>query len=193
VRCAASSDAPEARSDAAGAPEALALVVRARGGDAGAFRGLFRRFAPMVHAILVTRVAPADADDLVQEVFVDAWRALGDLDDAGRFGGWVAAIARRRAARARERARPEPIELSAELAVPGAERDGGARESGRVALAALAALPEPYRETLAMRLVEGMTGPEIAAATGMTHGSVRVNLTRGMKLLRERLAREGLS
>ena len=38
-----------------------------------------------------------------------------------------------------------------------------------------------------MRLVEGMTGPEIAERTGMTHGSVRVNLTRGMKLLKERL------
>jgi hypothetical protein len=44
-----------------------------------------------------------------------------------------------------------------------------------------------YRETLIMRLVEGMTGPEIAERTGLAAGSVRVNLHRGMKLLRERL------
>jgi RNA polymerase sigma-70 factor (ECF subfamily) len=48
-------------------------------------------------------------------------------------------------------------------------------------------LPEAYRETLILRLVEGLTGPEIAEQTGLSAGSVRVNLHRGMKLLRERL------
>jgi RNA polymerase sigma-70 factor (ECF subfamily) len=48
-------------------------------------------------------------------------------------------------------------------------------------------LPEAYRETLVLRLVEGMTGPEIATRTGLTAASVRVNLHRGMKLLREKL------
>jgi RNA polymerase sigma-70 factor (ECF subfamily) len=48
-------------------------------------------------------------------------------------------------------------------------------------------LPEAYRETLILRLVEGMTGPEIAAKTGLSHGSVRVNLNRGMHQLREKL------
>ena len=55
-------------------------------------------------------------------------------------------------------------------------------------LEALRSLPEAYRETLTLRLVEGMTGPEIAARTGLTEGSVRVNLHRGMKQLKERLA-----
>jgi DNA-binding NarL/FixJ family response regulator len=49
-------------------------------------------------------------------------------------------------------------------------------------------LPDTYRETLILRLVEGMTGPEIAARTGLTPGSVRVNLHRGMQQLREKLA-----
>ncbi len=62
--------------------------------------------------------------------------------------------------------------------------DGGLAE--RV-LALIKDLPEAYRETMILRLVEGMTGPEIADCTGMTHGSVRVNLNRGMSLLRERL------
>jgi RNA polymerase sigma-70 factor, ECF subfamily len=54
-------------------------------------------------------------------------------------------------------------------------------------LSEIRALPEAYRETLVLRLVEGLTGPEIAARTGLTHASVRVNLHRGMKLLRVRL------
>ena len=56
-------------------------------------------------------------------------------------------------------------------------------------LDAVRSLPDAYRETLILRLVEGMTGPEIAARTGLTEGSVRVNLHRGMKLLRAVLTR----
>jgi RNA polymerase sigma-70 factor (ECF subfamily) len=59
------------------------------------------------------------------------------------------------------------------------------------ALEIIRALPEAYRETLVLRLVEGMTGPEIAARTGLQPASVRVNLHRGMKLLRERLGMRG--
>jgi RNA polymerase sigma-70 factor (ECF subfamily) len=54
-------------------------------------------------------------------------------------------------------------------------------------LATIRTLPMAYRETLVLRLVEGMTGPEIAAQTGLTTASVRVNLHRGMKLLRQKL------
>jgi RNA polymerase sigma-70 factor (ECF subfamily) len=57
-------------------------------------------------------------------------------------------------------------------------------------LAAVRTLPEAYRETLMLRLVEGLSGPEIAEKTGMTSASVRVNLHRGMKQLREKLGWE---
>jgi RNA polymerase sigma-70 factor (ECF subfamily) len=64
------------------------------------------------------------------------------------------------------------------------------RTEALLVLAAIRSLPEAYSETLTLRLVEGMTGPEIAARTGLTEGSVRVNLHRGMKRLRERLERK---
>jgi len=51
-------------------------------------------------------------------------------------------------------------------------------------------MPVAYKETLVLRLIEGMTGPEIAEQTGMTPESVRVNLHRGMKLLRKELGIE---
>jgi len=50
-------------------------------------------------------------------------------------------------------------------------------------------LPAAYRETLVLRLVEGLTGPEISERTGLTPASVRVNLHRGMTMLREKLER----
>ena len=68
----------------------------------------------------------------------------------------------------------------------GSDRPDLVAEAQR-ALAAIRALPEAYRETLVLRLVEGLSGPEIAAVTGLTPESVRVNLHRGFRLLRERL------
>ena len=62
------------------------------------------------------------------------------------------------------------------------------RSPAAAILDAIRALPDAYRETLILRLVEGMTGPEIAARTGLTHGSVRVNLHRGMQQLRAKLS-----
>ena len=74
------------------------------------------------------------------------------------------------------------MELPAEL--PG----GDAIESETMeVLDVIRKLPDAYRETLLMRLVEGMSGAEIAERSGLTPASVRVNLHRGMKLLRERL------
>ena len=61
-------------------------------------------------------------------------------------------------------------------------------QEAAMTLAVLRTLPETYREPLMLRLVEGMTGPEIALRMGLTHGSVRVNLHRGMQMLREKLA-----
>jgi RNA polymerase sigma-70 factor, ECF subfamily len=163
----------------------LRLVSAARGGDRAAFDQLYRRYARMVHGILLARAPRSEVDDLVQDVFLFAWRKLDTLREAGAFGGWLAMIARNRAFDFHRR-RDEAAELTAEVA----ERLTTSPQPQAEALAALdaiRALPEAYRETLILRLVEGMTGPEIAARTGLTPASVRVNLHRGMKLLRERL------
>lgn len=164
--------------------ESARLVEAARRGDREAFGTLYERYGRMVHGVLLTRVRPADADDLVQEVFLIAWRRLRSLRDPAAFGGWLATIARRRAIDHLRRARDEVELEEAHLG-----RDGHDPEA-HAALIALRGLPQAYRETLILRLVEGMTGPEIAERTGLTPGSVRVNLHRGMKLLRRRLEGE---
>jgi RNA polymerase sigma-70 factor (ECF subfamily) len=121
----------------------------------------------------------------VQEAFAVAFRRLDTLADPSAFGAWLLQIARRTAVDHRRRAK-HSVELTAEAALVNAPPRAEAAE----VLAALEALPEAYRETLAMRLIEGMTGPEIAEATGLQPESVRVNLCRGMKLLREKLGVE---
>jgi RNA polymerase sigma-70 factor, ECF subfamily len=166
-----------------------ALVEAARGGDRSAFGRLYDRYARMVHGVLLARVPPGEVDDLTQDVFLAAIPRLGSLRDASRFGAWLAAIARNRANDFFRRAKPT-TDLSESLA---AERiEDRAATSTQIAeasaiLEAIRTLPDAYRETLILRLVEGMTGPEIAERTGLAPGSVRVNLHRGMQQLREKL------
>ncbi len=161
------------------------LVRDAQAGDADAFGALYARYARVVHGMLLARVPAMEVDDLVQDVFLAAWRRLDDLRDAAAFGGWLTAIARNRATDYQRRAQ-ENVELPEDLA--SRERTGAHSEAVAV-LDTIRRLPDAYRETLVLRLVEGLTGPEIAGRTGLTPASVRVNLHRGMKLLREKLDR----
>jgi RNA polymerase sigma-70 factor (ECF subfamily) len=165
------------------------LVSAARDGDRAAFGCLYDRYARMVHGIPLARVPPREVDDLVQEVFLLALRRLHALRDVSRFGAWLGTITRNRANDYFRKA--IPVEKVTE---PVSENQAESRTTNRsdeqeadVILAVVRALPGPYREPLILRLVEGMTGPEIAERTGLTHGSVRVNLFRGMRLLREKL------
>ena len=164
-----------------------ALLVRAvRRGEQEAFARLYSLYAPMVHGIVLARVPWSEVDDLVQDVFLVALKKLNSLREDAAFGGWLAMIARNRAMDFHRRKR-ETEELSDDLASQ--SRSESDREAARV-LEVICGLPEAYRETLVLRLVEGMTGPEIAGRTGLTPASVRVNLHRGMKLLREKLGME---
>lgn len=187
------SDEPAPRDDAF----AIELARRAQRGDREAFGRLAERFHGVVHGIALAHGPRREVRDLVQEVFLLALRSIGRLEAPERFPGWLASIARNAARDAHKRARgTESLERTldgerdADFVAPDEPPRDGNEEAER-ALAAVRSLPDAYRETLILRLVEGLTGPEIAARTGMTHGSVRVNLTRGMKLLRERLERGG--
>lgn len=154
----------------------------ARAGDREAFAVLYGQMASVVHGLLLSRVQTFDVSDLQQEVFVQALQRLPTLRDPAAFGGWLCAIARNVATdHLRRRRRPEPTEPRTPYAMAPHVADA------RRVLEAIRTLPEAYREPLVLRLVEGLSGPEIAEKTGLTPGSVRVNLSRGMKRLRETL------
>lgn len=164
-------------------PAQVADQVRlARNGSQSAFAWLHRRFLPLVHGILLGRHRPALADELTQECFVKAFAQLHQLRDATHFGPWIAAMARRM--------RPSSSWLEAALPLcqqsPQChDHDGPDQHTEALQLLrAIGGLPEAYRETLLLRLVEGLSGAEIAALTRLTPESVRVNLHRGMEKLR---------
>ncbi len=151
---------------------------------------LYQSHARVVHGIALAHVGTVDAEDVMQEVFILAQRGLTSLRDAAAVPGWICQIARNCARdwlRRRAR-RPRPVAEVEEIAAPSPRDDG---ELARRVLSLVRSLPEAYRETLVLRLVEGLSGPEIAERTGLTHGSLRVNLCRGMAMLRPLLEKEG--
>ncbi len=178
--------------------DCLLLVQRARSGDRAAFGALYAGFARVVHGIALVHGPAADGEDVVQDVFTMAYQKLPALRDAATFPAWLCTMARHAATdRGRRRRRaPRPGEPDELANVATGERSPdeqfAARDAAERVLACIRALPDAYREPLVLRLVEGLSGPEIAARTGLTHGSVRVNLTRGMALLRPRLEEAGL-
>jgi RNA polymerase sigma-70 factor, ECF subfamily len=180
---------PVRRTSALEISEDVRWVAAARGGDRAAFGQLYERYARMVHGVLLAKVPVGDVDDLVQDVFIRALRRLSALREDASFGAWLAAIARNAARDYHRRSVPvEPLpDDVSEQEISGGTSGGDQDCAREEALEAVMSLSETYRETLILRLVEGMTGPEIAARTGMTHGSVRVNLYRGMEQLRAKL------
>lgn len=176
---AAYSIAVSAGAEGATAP-VIQVVTAAQRGDRAAFAELYRRFHRAVHGVILAKVPYRDAADLVQDTFAIALERMKQLADAAAFPGWLLMIARNRAIDHLRGTKPTDELPELPVAAP---------RNAEVAqvLAALRALPEAYQETLVLRLVEGLTGPEIAEQTGLSPGSVRVNLHRGMKLLRERL------
>ena len=173
-----------------------ALVRAAQQGDRSAFGLLYSRYTRMVHGILLSRVSHSDVDDLVQDVFLQALPRLSSLREVSKFPGWLAAIARNRATDFHRRSKPHEelnedstFTETVQQSSPSARHTSQSNAEAQAVLDAIRSLPDAYREPLVLRLVEGMTGPEIAARTGLTHGSVRVNLHRGMQQLREILGR----
>lgn len=165
------------------APEAM-LVTAVVEGNHDQFARLYDLYAPLVHGILLARVPRNEVADLVQDIFLHALKKLHTLRNRNAFAPWVAMIARNRAMDFHRQSR-ETVAVTEDL---GSTNSSDAKATEMLEI--IRSLPDAYRETLVLRLVEGMTGPEIATRTGLTPASVRVNLHRGMKLLREKLGFE---
>ena len=166
----------------------LALVLKARAGDRIAFTELMQRHAAKLHACLLAYVTPSDVDDLLQETMLAAWRGLPTLQQTSEPLPWLFGIARNHGRRGYVKRRKQDRSLSQPELLRAEESEG---ISAPRLLHHIHQLPEAYRVSLVMRLLEGLGSAPIAIATGMTEASVRVNLSRGMKILRENLGREG--
>ena len=171
------------------------LVLRCQTGDEAAFAELIERYHPRLRLFLRRMLRDEHAsDDVLQDVWLDVYRAMGKLRDPGALAGWLYGIARNRAyGMLRRRGGIRTVSLEAEdladvLAEP--EPDAGPGEAALVN-ASLERLPHEQREVLLLRIIEGMSYDQIAAAVGCEVGTVRSRLHYGKRALRQKLEGNG--
>jgi RNA polymerase sigma-70 factor (ECF subfamily) len=184
-------DMPPAEPVAA-APTDPALIAAWLGGDEQAAAELVRRHARALARFLSgAGAAEADVDDLVQETFIRAFRALGRFRGQCRFRTWLLTIGGnvlKDAVRRARRAKVVPLdeELRATDGDP-AER-AVANETESRLVDALRELPRMQREVFLLRAQQGLEYEEIAAALGTSPGAARVHYHHAVKRLKESLA-----
>ncbi len=152
------------------------LVLRAQLEDASAFAELVERY----HARLLFYLAKLlgethRAEDVLQEVWLDAWRALPRLADAGAWRAWLYRIARDRASRELRKKRLAIGGIDEQELTSEPDDDLTAEELALVR-AAIDKLPAEQREAVLLKYVEGMSYEEIAAVTACRVGTVRSRL-----------------
>ena len=166
----------------------------AKKGDGDAFAAIFEAFRPLVFTVAVRLVGSSDADDVVMESYLKAWKALPNFSGLSSLKTWLFRIAYNCAqdqlrSRGRRREEPlpvnedgEPVEVRLDRHASPAElvmRD----ELGSSIERCMAQLPPVHRTTLLLRFADGMSYQEIAAATGVSIGTVMSRIFNGRRKL----------
>jgi RNA polymerase sigma-70 factor (ECF subfamily) len=189
-----------------GAKSDEALAVEAKRGSEEAFRELVERFHRPVYALIVRIVRqPELAEDVSQETFLKAWKALARFDPGRRFSSWIFKIAHNTALDELRRggvetvsldapfaADDEPPELPADLAAENPLLRTLARESGRLLERAIARLRPAYRGILLLRFAQEMSYDEIAEVLGLPLGTVKIHIFRARAELLREMRAQGL-
>jgi RNA polymerase sigma-70 factor, ECF subfamily len=154
------------------------VVVRVRAGDTQMFEILMRRYNQRLYratrAILRNDV---DAEDAVQQAYLNAYRHLAQFEGRARFSTWLTRIAVYEALARRRRSRDKPVGSGDEEHVdnvasttPDPERQAYVGELGALLEAALAALPDGYRSVFMLREVDGLNTAETAQQLRLSEG-----------------------
>lgn len=179
-----------------------ALVERSREGDRVAFEELVRRTARVLFARIYLETGDIHrTEDLVQETFLTAWRSIRQVSDPKGFRPWLFSVAHTTVIDALRRdmrkkrsggTRADPDILGRLPAPdPGPPESAQLSESRQKVLSILRSLPEEYRQPLMLRYLAGADYDTIGRQLGLTNGSLRGLLHRGMTLLRTELTKGG--
>lgn len=162
------------------------MVRLARNGDRQAFSELVSRRQAWIRNLMRRSCGDmALADDLSQQVFLQAWNALPQLQDPARFGPWLKRLAVN--VWLQHRRRRDPVRDADELRDETAASDDPARIAMDLDTALATLEPDP-RLCVVLAYHEGMTHDEIASLTDIPLGTVKSHIRRGTRRLREQLA-----
>src|SRR4051794_14623542 len=180
------------------ATEAAAVLARARQGDSDAFRALVETHSRSVFRLAFRMTGnEQDAEDVVQESFLRAYRQLGRFESRANFGTWLYRIVANcsvdlmRAKQARhDQVRGEPLETAADISAPDApnpERLAESAEINRRVQDALGGLSPLERAAFTLRHYEGRSIDEIGRTLGLRTSAAKHSVFRAVKKLRQAL------
>lgn len=175
------------------------VIDKARGGDQDAFRVLVERHARAVFRLAFRMTGnEVDAEDMVQETFLKAWKQLAKFDGRASFGTWLHKICANRSLdhiRARNRKQDVPFESAAPVAAdsPSPERLALSSQVNAILGPALDQLSEMERAAFVLRHYEGLGIDEISAALGVQPGAARHSVFRAVQKVRKALEPMGMA
>ncbi|MBN1672752.1 MAG: sigma-70 family RNA polymerase sigma factor [Kiritimatiellae bacterium] len=177
--------------------ETKTLIERARRGDMDAFAVVFEDLRPMAYAVACRLVGPDEAEDVVMESYLKAWQAVPTFKGRSSVKTWLYRITYNCGldfVRARQRRKERVLsgEEDSRLGVADMPDEVEPGPDGRLQQSelnaeigrALAQLPAEHRVTLQLRFADGLSYAEIAAATGVSIGTVMSRLFNGKRKLR---------
>ena len=183
----------EAPASPATTPDESRLVERARGGDAEAFRDLVERYQDRVFTLARRMVGEREeAEEVAQDAFLRAWRALPRFRGDARFSTWLYRITYRRACDAAaslrsRRRRERDLETAGAIADPA---PAAGPRGGEALERLIASLPEDQRASITLFYYQDRSLAEAARILGMPEGTVKTHLHRARASLRRALRRE---
>lgn len=167
------------------------LASKAKSGDNQAFGELFEALSDQVYRFLKFRVKdPADAEDLLSQVFIDAWQSLPRFNTDQPFRPWLFSIARYKLIDfyRRNRRRILPLEAVTEMAgTTDLQVEAELESDLEQVRSAISKLPETYQTVLQLKFIEELEYEEIAPIMGRPVGHLRVLVNRGLKYLKRYL------
>ena len=174
------------------------MLKAAQEGDVNAFAELFESLRPMVHAIAYRLVGPTDADDVVMNTYLKAWQSLPGFRRQSGIKTWLFRITHNCGLdliRSRKRRESHLVHDDARDGEPGLDPPDTAQltpaddllrsETATEVRSALAGIPEEHRSALLLRYADGLSYAEIAAATGVSIGTVMSRLFYGKRKLKK--------
>ncbi len=174
-----------------------ALVIASQNGGRSAFEELIRRTARLVYARIYLETGDRHrTEDLVQETFLTAWRSIGQVTRPEGLRPWLLTVAqsvvvdaRRRDGRKKRAGVHVTVEALAGVAAgqPGPDEAAERSDERERVMEAMRSLPEEYRDALTLRYIAGADYETIGRQLGISNGSLRGLLSRGMAMLRERM------
>ena len=175
--------------------EVRALVERAVGGDVEAFGELYGVYLDRIYRYIFYQINDrAMAEDLTEEVFLNAWRSIGKYKWRGQpFSAWLYRIARNHVIDHYRTSRQHQMledNIMADTGDP--EREVEGKQTQRRLLEAVSTLPEQQRQVIIMKFIDDMDNREIEEATGKSQGAIRILQMRALATLRQTVDMEVL-